>query len=390
MKIQRRDLHFIVLILLVPGLLLLAGLGLVTATWDMGRYRPLAWLVYGCALLGLVYFILGWPAFVEWMRERVFRRAPAEPYPFDEEADRDTAVVASRRGFVYRALSAGVFGGVIGAALGYTARAGQEGATDIRRGEDPGAQFHRATAIGPGDLADETIESAGQWWKERPHPWREDMESRAEVALSREFQIEPGMSLEEAINRRRSRREFTGEPLTEVQISGLLHYAAGETDRRDAWGIDNMILRAIPSYNGLYPVEVYVAVHDVEDVSPGIYYYDIRNHALRAVRSGDVRNDVAAACASQGFCASAGAVFVLTGNLQRAAWRSNERGYRHILLEAGHIAQNLYLTATAMGLGACAVSVFYDEVLNGLLDLGSGGETEEMAVYAVAVGRVVD
>jgi SagB-type dehydrogenase family enzyme len=77
--------------------------------------------------------------------------------------------------------------------------------------------------------------------------------------------------------------------------------------------------------------------------------------------------------------------FVLSAIFQRTRWKYHERTYRYVLLEAGHIGQNLYLAATSMGLGACAVGAFLDDKLNDLLAVD--GE-EEAALYLISVGRV--
>ena len=75
--------------------------------------------------------------------------------------------------------------------------------------------------------------------------------------------------------------------------------------------------------------------------------------------------------------------FVISALFQRTRWKYHERTYRYVLMEAGHLGQNLYLAATALGLGACAVGAFFDDTLNQLL--GLDGE-QEAALYLVSVG----
>jgi SagB-type dehydrogenase family enzyme len=87
----------------------------------------------------------------------------------------------------------------------------------------------------------------------------------------------------------------------------------------------------------------------------------------------------------QGFLGQANVCFILSAIFQRTRWRYRERTYRYVLLEAGHIGQNLYLAATSMGLGACAVGAFLDDDLNDLLGLDG---REEAVVYLLAVGKV--
>ena len=83
--------------------------------------------------------------------------------------------------------------------------------------------------------------------------------------------------------------------------------------------------------------------------------------------------------------AQAAVCFVLTAIFQRTRWRYRERAYRYVLLEAGHLGQNLYLAASSIGLGACAVGAFLDDKLNDLL--GLDGE-QEAVLYIIAVGKV--
>ncbi len=78
-------------------------------------------------------------------------------------------------------------------------------------------------------------------------------------------------------------------------------------------------------------------------------------------------------------------MLVLTAIFQRLRWKYQERSYRYALLEAGHLAQNAYLAATSMGMGACAVGAFIDAGLNGLL--GVDGK-DEAAIYMLAIGKV--
>ena len=76
---------------------------------------------------------------------------------------------------------------------------------------------------------------------------------------------------------------------------------------------------------------------------------------------------------------------ILSAIFQRTRWRYRERTYRYVMLEAGHVGQNLYLSAASMGLGACAVGAFLDDDLNNLL--GLDGE-QEAALYLITVGNV--
>lgn len=187
-----------------------------------------------------------------------------------------------------------------------------------------------------------------------------------------------GLSLEEAIDRRRSWRHYSNEPLSLAELSRLLYAASGITDPAQGF-------RAAPSAGGLYPIETYVVASHVTDLAAGIYHYAVTDHALEQVRLGEFRTALMMAGLGQEMLGQAPVCFVLTAMFQRTRWKYRERSYRYILLEAGHIGQNLYLAATSLGLGACAAGAFLDDQLNDLL--GVDGE-QEAALYLITVGKV--
>jgi SagB-type dehydrogenase family enzyme len=135
----------------------------------------------------------------------------------------------------------------------------------------------------------------------------------------------------------------------------------------------------------LYPIETYVVVHNVVDIEPGLYHYAVAEHTLAQLRDGNLRTEIMVAGIGQEMLAEAQVCFVLSAIFQRTRWKYRERTYRYVQLEAGHIGQNLYLAATSLGLGACAIGAFLDDSLNDLL--GVDGE-EEAALYIVTVGKV--
>ena len=188
------------------------------------------------------------------------------------------------------------------------------------------------------------------------------------------------MPVHQAIQQRRSRRGFLDRPLTLQALADVLGHAVGETDRRDpAWPF-----RAFPSSGALYPTETYVAAHLVEGLPAGIYHYQPRTHALVLVRPGDPSTALMRAALDQEMVASAGATLVLASYFDRAGWKYKYRAYRYALIEAGHIGQNVYVVAEALGLGCCAIWAFFDDDVNALV--GIDGLTEA-AVYLLAMGH---
>jgi SagB-type dehydrogenase family enzyme len=228
-------------------------------------------------------------------------------------------------------------------------------------------------------------------WGRQPEPYKVYAgASRVALPDPRGFN---GLSLEEAIATRRSRRDYAAGPLTLEELSRLLWAAQGITEKQAG-------LRAAPSAGALYPIELYPVIHNVVGLKPGIYHYAVRKHALELVskipvggREGDFRAEVVSAGLGQGHLGEAAVCFVyfdsaqykLSAIFQRLRWKYRERTYRYALIEAGHIGQNLYLAATALGLGACAVGAFLDDELNDLL--GIDGE-QEAALIVISVGKV--
>jgi SagB-type dehydrogenase family enzyme len=190
---------------------------------------------------------------------------------------------------------------------------------------------------------------------------------------------EGGMPLFEAVQNRRSLRDFREKPLDKRDLSQLLWACQGITKEYTGYQ-----LRAAPSAGALYPVETYLFIHDVKDIHPGIYHYAVPNHQLEQLRKGDFREDIARAALDQGMAFEANVVFAWTAIFERSKWKYKQRGYRYVYLDAGHIAQNLALAAVSLGLGSCQVAALYDNEVNKLLEVD--GERESI-LYLSAVGH---
>ncbi|MDQ3943681.1 MAG: SagB/ThcOx family dehydrogenase, partial [Actinomycetota bacterium] len=174
-------------------------------------------------------------------------------------------------------------------------------------------------------------------------------------------------------------REYAERPVSREELSRLLHYSAGLTDRRDP----TFAFRAMPSSGALYPIEVYLVVFDVAGVPPGAYHYEVSRHRLELLRAGDFRQDVFRAAVSQEMILRASLVLVLTGLFERVQWKYVDRSYRYLLLEAGHLGQNVYLSATALGLAPCGIGAYFDDDFNRLLGIDG---RDEAVVYLLALG----
>lgn len=181
--------------------------------------------------------------------------------------------------------------------------------------------------------------------------------------------VHGSVSLEGAIARRRSVREFAHEPLTSTQLSQLLWAAQGVTGPGGA--------RAAPSAGALYPLELHV-------VRLGsVCRYLPEQHALAVRAAHDLRPALAAAALDQSAVAAAAAVIVVSAVYGRSAARYGARAERYAVLEAGHAAQDILLEATALGLAAVPIGAFDDDAVKRVLALPHDHEP----LYLLALGR---
>ncbi|NJD98623.1 SagB/ThcOx family dehydrogenase [Thermococcus sp. LS1] len=192
-----------------------------------------------------------------------------------------------------------------------------------------------------------------------------------EVVLLPEPRLTGEMSLEEAIAMRKSIRSYRNEPLTLEQLSQLLWAAQGITHGNK---------RSAPSAGATYPFEVYIVVGNVEGLEPGIYHYDPFEHSLTLVKEGDYRRALQKAALDQKWVGNAPVDIVLVAFYERTTSYYGDRGIMYVHMEAGHIGQNIYLQATALGLGTVAVGAFYEDQVAEILG------TEGVPLYIFPVG----
>jgi SagB-type dehydrogenase family enzyme len=182
--------------------------------------------------------------------------------------------------------------------------------------------------------------------------------------------------VEAALRRRRSVREYAGEPLTLEEISQVLWSAQGVTGKEGE--------RTAPSAGATYPLELDLVAGHVRDLAPGIYRYRPRTHGLAGRRKGDLRAAVAAAC-WQDWIAAGPAILVITGVLRRTSGRYKERAERYVVMEAGHAAENISLAAVALKMGSVVVGAFDDNEMAVILGLAKG----ERPLCLMPLGKLI-
>jgi SagB-type dehydrogenase family enzyme len=192
------------------------------------------------------------------------------------------------------------------------------------------------------------------------------------------------MPLFTAIEQRRSHRKFTGESFTLEELSFLLWATQGLFRTVGNQGAN---LRTVPSGGGRHPFETYLAVFNVETVPEGAYRYDALGHQLlrlstpRTLKPATLKK----ACRNQNYFEDAAVAFIWTTVPYRTSWRYGKLSAKTIAQDSGHMCQNLYLAATSIGAGTCAIGAYYQDVMDKLLGVDG---SKEFVVYIAPVGKI--
>ncbi|MFC1540434.1 SagB/ThcOx family dehydrogenase [Candidatus Margulisiibacteriota bacterium] len=178
-------------------------------------------------------------------------------------------------------------------------------------------------------------------------------------------------SLEETIFRRRSEREFQDRSLSQEELSQILWAAQGITDT-------NYGFRAAPSAGALYPLFIYVASKD------GVFRYIPDGHKLVELTNKDRRPSLARASLGQNFVREAPVSIIIAANFAITQAKYGPRAFRYVCMEIGHVAENIHLQATAMGLGSVPIGAFWDDVIRTTLDIPDIQDP----LYIIPVGHI--
>jgi len=183
-------------------------------------------------------------------------------------------------------------------------------------------------------------------------------------------------SIEEALLKRRSIRSYKNETLDIYELSQLLWSAQGITSERG--------FRTAPSAGATYPLEVYVVVGNVRELTPGVYKYNPAGHKLIKLLDGDKRLDLANSALGQSSVIESAVSLVFSAIYERTTSHYGERGIRYVHMEVGHSAENVYLQAVSLKLGTVVIGAFKDEEVKKLLNM----EEKEVPLYIMPVGRI--
>jgi SagB-type dehydrogenase family enzyme len=176
------------------------------------------------------------------------------------------------------------------------------------------------------------------------------------------------IGLEEAISKRRSVKQFVPEMLNFAQIGQLAWAGQGITDKQ-------MGLRAAPSVGDLYPIELYFFTPE------GLFFYRPENHSLQQVSSSDQREELLKAVQRQAPVTEAACDIVIAGSVRKLAAAYGNKAMKFMLLEAGHVAENIQLQAVALGLASVTVESF--DIKNVAKACEMPGEMEPLLIICV-------
>jgi len=189
--------------------------------------------------------------------------------------------------------------------------------------------------------------------------------------------------LAKLIHDRYSCRTFQKRVMPLGALATLLWAANGLTRQSELPGGTVCFNRSIPSAGGLYPLEVYALIQRVGSVPDGLYHYGVWDHTLEPTGAGASFQDFRESLLAFPFIQDANVVLFLSAIFLRTQHKYKARGYRYILLEAGHSAENICLAATEAGLASLCIGGYLDRKLNAMLGLNA---TKAGVVYVVGVG----
>jgi SagB-type dehydrogenase family enzyme len=189
-----------------------------------------------------------------------------------------------------------------------------------------------------------------------------------------------GVDLWKTFAQRRSKRNFLPEPLSLNDLNVLLWSSQGITA-----DMGDYQLRTAPSSGALYPIETYLVVNAVKGLVPGVYHLDVENWCLEGIRLGDFRAAGHTALRGQSMTEHAAVNVIWTAVMERCRAKYYERAYRYVWWDSAAVMENFLLAATGLGLGACAMGSWYDDLVHKLLEIDG---TAHFSTLTASVGQI--
>ncbi len=234
------------------------------------------------------------------------------------------------------------------------------------------------------DMKEDSSYQTDQQLKKTQPPLVKKRMRNAQIDLPVQFDsLDFVKTIPQLFRARKSSRVYTQEPISLLQLSWLLWATQGVKEIR---GKAYATLRTVPSGGARHGFETYLLVQQVEGLAPGRYHYLPMEHALEYL--GEIAGSaqiISDSLNGQSWGAKASVVFYWSVVPYRCEWRYGIDAHRVILMDVGHVGENLYLACAALGLGTCGVASFNEQCGNQLFELD--GE-EEYLIYTALVGTI--
>lgn len=238
-------------------------------------------------------------------------------------------------------------------------------------------EFIQATSYAAGDL--EKGWAAKYDFAKRPPTYLRYEQAVVRIPLGKpQFPASP--NLWELMQNRRSRRNFLDVPMTLNELNILLWGTQGITA-----DMGDYQLRTTSSAGALYPIETYLLINNVEGLQKGLYHLDVERWCLEGLKLEDVSEVAYQVTENQEMTRRAAVNFVWTAMVERTRHKYNERAYRYIWWDSGHVAQNLHNAGNALGLGVTTMGHWFDKEINEYLGIDG---INHLTVLMASVGKV--
>ncbi|ARV60098.1 SagB-type dehydrogenase domain-containing protein [Nostocales cyanobacterium HT-58-2] len=218
--------------------------------------------------------------------------------------------------------------------------------------------YHERTKYDPHTIASK---NKGLDWSKQPVPFKE-------YKIGSTFDLKPYIQEKLEI--------CTDDPDAQwwQRLSRLLFCSYGVTAKMPSMG-STVYLRSSPSAGGLYPAELYIVSRGTSLLPPGLYNYQCRTHSLMHYWESDIWQSLQEACLWHPALESTQLAIIMTAVFYRSAWRYEDRAYRRICLDTGHLIGNITLAGTVTNYRPHLIGGFVDEAVNELLYIDSQQES---------------
>jgi SagB-type dehydrogenase family enzyme len=213
---------------------------------------------------------------------------------------------------------------------------------------------------------------------QKPYPKNADL---IDLVVKEDWDNIFNIPLARAVKNRVSHRDYGGDPLSLEELSFLLWATQGV---RLVEG-DNTY-RNVPSAGCRHSMETYLAVFNIDELEKGVYRYLPLSHQLiLEFKVDELEQKLINATFGQQFAGLSAVTFIWTTIPNRMEWRYGPVSHKVIAIDAGHVAQNLYLACEAINSGTCAIAAYDQEYVDELLGLDG---VDEFVIYLAPVGKL--